>query len=116
MTSLYRIVSDSEWRQAERDGIFRGSAHDARDGFVHLSAAHQVAGTLSTHYAARADLVLLTVDADALVQSTGSRLEWEPSRGGELFPHLYGEIPTTFVKFVQRLTLHPDGKHALPPL
>jgi uncharacterized protein (DUF952 family) len=94
---LYRIVSAEEWRALERDGEFRGAAHDVRDGFVHLSAAHQVAVTLSAHYPGRPGLLLLAVDADALGSSSGAAVKWEVSRGGALFPHLYGALSASAV-------------------
>jgi uncharacterized protein (DUF952 family) len=112
MELVYRIVSDAEWRAVKESGVFRGSAHDARDGFIHLSAAHQVEGTLSTHYAGRADLVLLSIQVDALAGA--GRLEWEASRGGDRFPHFYGEIPIAAVVAATPLPLGPDGKHVLP--
>jgi len=114
MALVYRIVPEVEWRVARQSGVFRGSAHDARDGFIHLSAAHQVEGTLSAHYAGRADLVLLSIQVDALAGA--GRLEWEPSRGGDRFPHLYGEIPVTAVVGAAPLPLSPEGKHLLPEL
>ena len=67
---------------AERDGIFRGSEVDLRDGFIHFSSAEQVAETAAKHFAGARDLMLLRVNAASL----GERLKWEPSRGGALFP------------------------------
>jgi uncharacterized protein (DUF952 family) len=110
--SLYRITTADEWRVAARDAVFRGAAHDQRDGFVHLSAAHQVEGTLAVHYAGARDLVLLTIDADRLGSS--HTVKWEPSRGGELFPHLYGTLPAALVTKVSPLPLDATGKHVLP--
>ena len=112
MGSLYRISSREDWLAAEREGAFRGAAHDLRDGFLHLSAPHQVAGTLATHYAGTAGLVLLTVDGVALAAS--HTLKWEPSRGGELFPHLYASLPVALVTRVSPLSLDASGKHVLP--
>jgi uncharacterized protein (DUF952 family) len=92
--------------------VYRGSAHDLRDGFIHLSAAHQVKGTLAAHYAGRTDLVLLTIDADAFESS----LVWEPSRNGEQFPHLYGVLPVNALQAAVRLVLGEDGEHVVPRL
>jgi uncharacterized protein (DUF952 family) len=86
--TIFKICGREEWRAAEAVGVYSGNADDARDGFIHLSAADQVAGTLEKHYAGRSDLLLIAVDADAL----GEALKWEPSRGGALFPHLYGTL------------------------
>ena len=107
---LYRILPETEWRAAQRDGVFRGSAHDLRDGFIHLSAAHQVESTLAAHYAGVAGLVLLAMDAADL----GANVKWEASRGGALFPHLYGTLPVALVREVTDLPLDGAGKHVLP--
>jgi len=87
--SIYKICGEDEWRAAEAAGVYSGNADDARDGFIHLSAADQVAGTLARHYADRTGLLLVAVDPAAL----GDALKWEASRGGALFPHLYGPLP-----------------------
>lgn len=81
-----------------------------RDGFIHFSSAEQVAETAARHYAGQSDLVLIWVDAEAL----GAALRWEPSRGGALFPHLYGALPVAAVTRVEPLSLGPDGKHVFP--
>jgi uncharacterized protein (DUF952 family) len=112
MASLYRIAADADWRAAEKLGVFRGAAHDQRDGFVHLSAPHQVEGTLAAHYAGVRGLVLLTIDGDRLASQL--TLKWEPSRGGELFPHLYEPLPVALVTGVAPLPVDAAGKHVLP--
>jgi uncharacterized protein (DUF952 family) len=114
MSSLYRIVPAAEWAAALAEGTYRGSAHDQSDGFIHLSAAHQIAGTLAAHYAKRADLVLLTIDADALASSEGGKLVWEPSRDGQPFPHFYGVLPLSAVRAASRIVLDRDGTHVVP--
>jgi len=90
---IYKICLRSEWEAAEAAGVYRGSADDQRDGFIHLSRKEQVDGTLARHFVGKKDLVLVSVEADVL----GDALKYEPSRGGELFPHLYGELPTSIV-------------------
>ncbi|MGH6825842.1 DUF952 domain-containing protein [Methyloceanibacter sp.] len=107
---VYKICPDSALQEAKRLGRFDGSADDARDGFIHLSAASQVAGTLAKYFAGQRDLVLLAVDPERL----GERLRWELSRGGELFPHLYGPLELEHVISVQPLVLQEDGSHRLP--
>jgi uncharacterized protein (DUF952 family) len=106
---VYKICSSAMLQEAKARGRFEGSADDARDGFIHLSAAYQVAGTLAKYFAGQRDLVLLTVDPDRL----GS-LRWEKSRGGELFPHLYGPLDLVHVISVDALVLQGDGSHRLP--
>ncbi len=112
MPKVYKIVPAALWRAAEREGIFRGSAHDARDGFIHFSTAAQVAETAAKHFAGQDDLLLVAVDGAAL----GGALKWEVSRGAALFPHLYGALALDAVVGVKPLPLGPDGKHRVPPL
>ena len=110
MRTIYKICPASAWREAERAGTYRGSPDDARDGFIHFSTALQVPGTLVKHFAGQADLFLIAVDADAL----GDALKWEPSRGGDLFPHLYGELDPAAAENITTLVLGTDGLHRLP--
>ena len=85
---------------------------DRRDGFIHFSNAAQVAETAAKHFAGQGDLLLVCVDAKRL----GDRLKWEPSRGGALFPHLYGDLDLAAVTRVEPLPLGPDGRHVFPLL
>ncbi|EGP09126.1 DUF952 domain-containing protein [Afipia clevelandensis] len=112
MPVIYKICSASAWREAERQGAFRGSADDKRDGFIHFSTASQLPGTVAKHFAGQSGLFLIAVDADAL----GDALRWEPSRGGELFPHLYGELDTGEVTAIHDLRMRSDGSHDIPEL
>ena len=107
---LYKICAAAALDEARGAGHFAGSADDLRDGFIHLSAGRQVSGTLATHFVGRNDLVILAVDAERL----GQRLRWEPSRGGDLFPHLYGPLDLAHVLWVEALTLGENGRHRLP--
>jgi uncharacterized protein (DUF952 family) len=90
MTRVYKIVSEQDWAEAMARGRFDGSADDIRDGFIHLSAEDQWAETARKWFAGRDGLVLVAFEAEDL----GPALKWEPSRGGALFPHLYGPLPT----------------------
>jgi uncharacterized protein (DUF952 family) len=110
MTPIYKICTASEWREAERAGAYRGSAADTKDGFIHFSTAEQAAETAAKWFAGQHDLVLVAVDADAL----GDKLKWEPSRGGALFPHLYGELDMKTVLRVDPLPLDETGRHSFP--
>jgi uncharacterized protein (DUF952 family) len=112
ISTIYKICPASAWREAERQGVYRGSADDRRDGFVHFSTPSQVAGTLAKHFAGHAGLFLIAIDAALL----GDALKWEPSRGGELFPHLYGELDLGAVKAVIALHIRSDGSHVVPEL
>ena len=109
--TIYKICVTSLWRAAEAAGAFAGAPVDHADGFIHFSTAAQVAETVARHFAAARDLVLVAVDADAL----GPDLCYEPSRGGALFPHLYGTLPLSAVRWVKPLPLGPDG-HVFPEL
>lgn len=110
MTPLYKICTRAEWRAAEAAGVFEGSALDRADGFVHLSTRAQVEETARRHFAAQDDLVLVELDADQL----GPALRWEPSRGGDLFPHLYGPLPPSQASRVVPLPRAPSGQHVFP--
>jgi uncharacterized protein (DUF952 family) len=112
MTRVYKIMSQDDWASAMVSGEYQGSAADLADGFIHLSAADQAAETARRHFAGRDDLVLVTFDADDL----GEALKWEPSRGGALFPHLYGPLPTAASLEVRYLPLGADGAPDPGPL
>ena len=112
MRRIYKICPAAAWREAERQGVYRGSADDARDGFIHFSASSQVAGTAVKHFAGQTGLLLIAVDADAL----GTALRWEPSRNNELFPHLYGELDLGAVAGIYEMPARPDGTHDIPEL
>jgi uncharacterized protein (DUF952 family) len=109
--TIYKISPAALWREAERGGEFTGAPVDRADGFIHFSTAAQVAETAARHFAGVTDLVLVAVDAAAL----GAALRYEPSRGGALFPHLYGVLPMSAVRWVKPLPLEAEG-HVLPEL
>ena len=112
MAIIYKICPASAWREAERQGVYRGSADDARDGYIHFSTAAQVPGTLAKYYSGQNALFLVAIDAGAL----GDALRWEPARGGDLFPHLYGELDLGAVLSVSELQMRADGSHVVPEL
>jgi uncharacterized protein (DUF952 family) len=111
-TTLYKICDAALWREAERRGTFFGAGVDVRDGYVHFSTDAQVRETAARHFAGVADLMLVAVEAQAL----GDALKWEPSRGGDLFPHLYGPLSLSAVRWVKPLPCGVDGRHAFPEL
>src|SRR5580704_16730856 len=112
MTTIYKICEHKQWSDAEREGLFRGSAVDFADGYIHFSTAAQAAATAAKHFAGMSGLVIAAVAAEDL----GAALKWETSRGGAVFPHLYGALPLTAVRSVKPLRLDDDGRHLLPPL
>jgi uncharacterized protein (DUF952 family) len=109
--TIYKISPAALWREAEQAGAFTGAPVDIADGFIHFSTAAQVAETAARHFAGVPDLVLAAVDAAVL----GPALRYEPSRGGALFPHLYGPLPMSAVRWVKPLPLGAKG-HEFPEL
>jgi uncharacterized protein (DUF952 family) len=109
--TIYKISTTALWREAERAGAFTGAPVDLADGFIHFSTAAQVRETAARHFAGAPDLLLVAVDAAAL----GAALHYEPSRGGALFPHLYGTLPLSAVRWVRPLPLGANG-HVFPEL
>lgn len=109
---IYKLVDRRAWQQAEAAGQFTGAPVDARDGYIHCSTSAQVAETARRHFAGDEHLLLVAVDADAL----GDTLRWEPSRGGALFPHIYGPLSMGAVLWTRPLSTNPDGTHVFPEL
>ncbi len=110
MPLVYKICPRPLWQEAEAQGVFRGAPVDLADGFIHFSTAGQAAETAARHFAGQGDLLLVAVETDDL----GEALRFEPSRGGALFPHLYGELPLSAVRSVAELPLGADGRHVFP--
>ncbi len=108
MAIVYKICSAAEWAEATATGAFTGSEADRRDGFIHLSAAHQLRETAARHFAGRDGLVLAAYDDTAL-----AHLKWEASRGGDLFPHVHGVLPVASASWVKPLPL-AGGRHRFP--
>jgi uncharacterized protein (DUF952 family) len=103
---VYKICRRDEWSAAERERVFRGSPDDLRDGFIHFSTAEQSPGTFEKYFAGQTGLVLVAIDARKL----GQALKWEASRGGALFPHLYGELGLDAVLWSRPLVSVADFK------
>jgi uncharacterized protein (DUF952 family) len=108
-TTIYKICDAALWHAAERAGAFHGAPVDRADGYIHFSTAAQVRETAARHFAGVSDVVLVAVDAGAL----GAALRFEPSRGGALFPHLYGALSVAAVLWVEPLPLGAGG-HVFP--
>jgi uncharacterized protein (DUF952 family) len=106
---VFKIARAADWEIALAQGHWRGSADDLRDGYIHLSSAGQLRGTLEKHFRGESDLVLIAFEELALAPA----LKWESSRGGELFPHLYGTLPTSLKLWEQALV---PGPHGIPIL
>ena len=108
--TIYKISPRDAWQQALKAGVFLGAPVDEQDGYIHFSTAAQLVETAAKHFAGQDDLVLVAVDAARL----GDALKWEPSRGGALFPHLYGPLLMEAVQLAEDLPLGPDGAHVFP--
>jgi uncharacterized protein (DUF952 family) len=102
---VYKILPRPEWIAAQDAGVFQGSAIDLKDGYIHLSTAAQAAETARLHFAGQEGLVLLKLRAAEL----GAALRWEPSRGGQLFPHLYRTLDPAEVVAAQPMELNAAG-------
>ena len=106
---IYKIFRRPEWDALRTSGETLGAPVDLADGYIHFSTPAQVAETASKHFARESDLVLVAVDADAL----GPALKWEPSRGGQMFPHLYRPLRMADVVWDKSLPLGAAG-HIFP--
>lgn len=109
---IYKLVEATTWRVAEKRGRFTGSRVDLADGYIHFSTAAQVEETAAKHFAGVRDLLLVAVSESDL----GAALRYEPSRGGDLFPHLYADLPLSAVRAVAPVPLGADGRHQFPTL
>jgi uncharacterized protein (DUF952 family) len=109
---IYKIATTADWQAAKRAGWFEGSAHDKADGFIHFSTATQLKETLALYYAGVDGILLVAVDTAPL-----GALKWEhaPSRG-EDFPHLYGALPLSAVRWTHMLTRDAQGSAVIPDM
>jgi len=110
--TIYKIVSHQVWSESEAAGRFVGAGIDLADGYIHFSTAAQVVETARRHFKGQDGLLLVAIDPAAL----GDRLKYEPSRGGDLFPHLYAELPMSAVLWAKPLPVGADGDHTFPAL
>ena len=108
---IFHVCPATVWDAAKTSGVYTGTADDTRDGFLHFSGAGQVRTSVAKHRAGQTGLVMLAVDSEKL----GKALKWEISRGGALFPHLYGSLSVEAVAEVTPLPLGGDGAHVFPP-
>jgi uncharacterized protein (DUF952 family) len=108
-TIAYKVLTAEEFLQLQA-GEFHGAAVDRADGYVHLSTAAQLAETVARHFAGQTGLIIAAVDIERL----GAAIRWEVSRGGALFPHLYGRLTMDAVLAQAPLSHAPDGTISLP--
>ena len=112
MPVIYKIVPQTLWAEAEAAGAFIGAPVDIADGYIHFSTAAQAPETAARHFSGQSGLLLVAADAAKL----GAALQWEVSRGGALFPHLYAPLALADCLWVKPLPLGPDGAHLFPGL
>ncbi len=107
---IFHMCKRSDWQIARAGGFYQGSGDDLSDGFMHFSTAEQLAQSAAKHRGGVSDLLLIAVNPGDL----GASLKWEPSRGGQLFPHLYGDLEIAKVINAVELPLGEDGFHVFP--
>lgn len=107
---IYKILRQAEWTQLQTVGEFTGSPDDYRDGFIHLSTAAQLQGTLDKHYQQGDELIL----AEVMTNDLEDDLKYEISRGGTEFPHLYSVLSLDKVSRHWALSPDPKGRYAVP--
>ena len=112
MPYIYKILKRAEWDAAVRAGRFEGAAIDLADGYIHLSTAAQARETALRYFTGQTGLVLVRLNAAML----GASLRWEPSRGGDLFPHIYGALDPELAEAVTEIELDADGTPRLGDL
>ncbi|MFV0383074.1 DUF952 domain-containing protein [Paracoccus sp. (in: a-proteobacteria)] len=108
---IYKIFRAKEWAAMQTAGQSDGAPVDVADGFVHFSTAAQLPGTLAKHFAGEDGLTLLACEAGSM----GAALRWEPSRGGDLFPHLYRRLRMPDIRWTRPVAISAEG-HDTGPL
>lgn len=109
-TTAYKVLTAEQMTALEQDGRFAGAPIDLQDGYIHLSTAEQLTETVDKHFAGQTDLHVAAVD----LGSFGESLRWEKSRGGQLFPHLYGPLLLETVVAYGPMERDDDGRVKLP--
>lgn len=109
-TTAYKILTGPQMDALEADGSFAGAPVDLTDGYIHLSTADQLTGTVDRHFAGLDDLHIVAVDLSVV----GDAIRWEEARGGEPFPHLYAALPLSAVIAYGPLERDHDGRVRLP--
>ena len=107
---IYKIVDAAHWLSAQNKTHLPPMAIDQADGYMHFSTASQLAKTLQLYFAGQKDVAILAIEIAALPVE----LKWEPSRGGDLFPHLYAPLPMQAIAHHQNVDVSDDGQCKLP--
>lgn len=105
---VYKLLTEPDWARAQASGI-TATALDIADGYVHLSGKTQLRETARRYYSGQARVRLLRFDPAKL-----GDIRWEESRGGDLFPHLYGALEIAMASAGWWLVPGPDGAPDIP--
>lgn len=108
--TAYKVLTNEQMMALEHDGTFAGAPVDLEDGYIHMSTAAQLTETVDKHFAGQENLHVAAIDLEAL----GDKIRWEESRGGQLFPHLYGALTLDTVVAYSELHRESDGTVRLP--
>ncbi|HQS70244.1 MAG: hypothetical protein B7Y36_03040 [Novosphingobium sp. 28-62-57] len=108
--TAYKVLTGAEMALLEADGVFKGAPIDLADGYIHLSTEAQLTETVDKHFAGQEDLHVVAVDLAVL----GETVKWEPSRGGQLFPHIYADLPLNAALAYGPLERDDNGQVKLP--
>ena len=108
--AAYKVLTADQMQALEHQGSFAGAPIDLADGYIHLSTHAQLTETVDKHFAGQTELWIASVDLEALEEA----VKWEPSRGGQLFPHLYAALPLSAVIAYGELTRDDKGAVQLP--
>ncbi|RKQ69813.1 uncharacterized protein (DUF952 family) [Litorimonas taeanensis] len=95
-TPIYKILSNEDWERFQKQGVYEGSVLDKSDGYIHMSAASELQGTLDKYYVESESVILLAIKTERLDEVS---LKWESSRGGALFPHYYASLTLSHVQW-----------------
>jgi uncharacterized protein (DUF952 family) len=109
-TTAYKVLTADQMAALEQEGVFAGAPVDKADGYIHLSTAAQLTETVDKHFAGQGDLHVAAIDLAAM----GEAVKWEESRGGQLFPHLYANLPLSAVVAYGPMRRNDDGTVRLP--
>ncbi len=103
---ILHITTRPEWEAAQAAGAYEAPSL-ASEGFIHMSAPHQVARTANRRFRGTPGLVLLVVDPARLTSPL--KVEIGEVETGETFPHVYGPIDLDAVDDVVEFPEGPDG-------
>lgn len=109
-TVAYKVLTGPQMIELEQAGSFKGAPVDLADGYIHLSTLDQLTETVDKHFAGQTDLHVVAVDLEGL----GAAVKWEPSRGGQLFPHIYADLTLNVVTAYGPLDRDAQGQVCIP--